>query len=659
VSGTIADPLQYGDGAGGNLNGCAPFAPGSLTGLVVLVDRGACNFTLKISNISQAGGAAGIIGLVAPGAPFSGGDGGDRPIDIPGFMVSQADSAQFKALAGSIATIDPSNTLPLIGQMVGSSSRGPSNTFQMVKPEIGAPGASVSANAGTGTGTGAFGGTSGAAPMVSGSAALLLDSYCDDDDDNDSGKRGRHARKQACVDPLVAKAILINNGDPNIDIDPFSGLAEITRIGGGEVRADAAASASAAAYDKHTGQGALSFGFHDVTGTLTLTKHVRVVSTGRLGDGDSDSDSDGRKTWHISTAFRDPADEASGAVTLATNKSRVKTNGSNVQNFTVTMTIDGSALPGNFMNSGSMGANGAALSANEFDGWVILTDNKSGETIHLPWQVLPRKAAEVSAPATFPAGGFPATVPVTNTGVGTAQIDSYSLLVQSPAIPSGGAGQQSPTPDIKSVGINTFGGFGPGSGCSFIWAFAISTHERQSHLIPVSHQIWLDTNQDGTDDFVVLNRDFSFSGASDGRQLTWALNLATGGATAFWFAEHATNTGNTALYICGEQIGLSDADFFKGVNITSIFAQDFYFGGPGDEVVFPNTLTVAPLGEQFFGVPSDIPGNSAGTLAVFDFGPLPGNTPELGLLLFNNGDRGGGARGGATQDTETTNILAQ
>jgi hypothetical protein len=42
----IEAPVQYGDGAGGNLDGCAPFAPGSLAGKIILVDRGACNFTL-------------------------------------------------------------------------------------------------------------------------------------------------------------------------------------------------------------------------------------------------------------------------------------------------------------------------------------------------------------------------------------------------------------------------------------------------------------------------------------------------------------------------------------------------------------------------------------------------------------------------------------
>jgi minor extracellular serine protease Vpr len=43
--------------------------------------------------------------------------------------------------------------------------------------------------------------------------------------------------------------------------------------------------------------------------------------------------------------------------------------------------------------------------------------------------------------------------------------------------------------------------------------------------------------------------------------------------------------------------------------------------------------------------------NAAG-LAVYDFGAFPGNSPELGLMLITNGDRGAGARGGATQDTE-------
>ena len=173
--------------------------------------------------------------------------------------------------------------------------------------------------------------------------------------------------------------------------------------------------------------------------------------------------------------------------------------------------------------------------------------------------------------------------------------------------------------------------------------------------MPVSHQISLDTNQDGTDDYLVLNRDFSLNNVTDGRQLAWVVDLSTGAAGAFFFAEHSTNTGNTVLTICGEQIGLSGPDILTtNVDVTSVFAQDFYYGGPGDEAVAPNTLTVTPLGEQYFALPNDVPGKTydAAGLPIFDFGPFPGNTSELGVMLLTNGDRGAGARGGATQATE-------
>jgi hypothetical protein len=216
-----------------------------------------------------------------------------------------------------------------------------------------------------------------------------------------------------------------------------------------------------------------------------------------------------------------------------------------------------------------------------------------------------------------------------------------------------------PTPDIRAVGINTFpvpAGF-CSANPSFLWTFAINTWERQEHLLPVSHQVWLDTNQDGIDDYVVLNRDASGLGTlSDGRQLAWAVNLATGSASAFFFAEHSMNTGNTVLIICGEQIGFNAENMLNTSVNMDVIAQDFYYGGPGDIV---EGLTVTPLGERYYGVPNDVAGNfyNPDGLAVYDFDLFPGNTPELGLLLFTNGDRGVGNRGGATQDTEALLFL--
>ncbi len=152
-----------------------------------------------------------------------------------------------------------------------------------------------------------------------------------------------------------------------------------------------------------------------------------------------------------------------------------------------------------------------------------------------------------------------------------------------------------------------------------------------------------------------MNRDLTLTGAGDGRQVTWAVNATSGTATAFFFAEHATNTGNTVLIICAEQVGLSGADLLATNVDMSVFAQDFYFGGPGDLV---DGITVTPLGEQYFGVPTgDIPGGGSGQLDIFDFGPFPGNTPELGVMLVTNGDRGTGNRGGATDATDALLFL--
>jgi hypothetical protein len=109
------------------------------------------------------------------------------------------------------------------------------------------------------------------------------------------------------------------------------------------------------------------------------------------------------------------------------------------------------------------------------------------------------------------------------------------------------------------------------------------------------------------------------------------------------------NTGNTVLFICGEQIGLTGTDMLSTNVDMEVIAQDFYYGGPGD---FVGGLTVTPLGEQYFGIPSDIAPKGNGSMTVIDFGAFPGNSAEQGVMLITNGDRGAGARGGATQDTE-------
>ena len=608
-----------------NSDGCGAFAE-DLTGKIVVVDRGACNFTLKILNIQNAGGVLGIIALVAPGEAFPGGDGGDGPITIPAYMIDQAAGNILRA-NNAVVKFDPTTGASLNHAMVGSSARGPRFDDMLLKPEIGAPGASVSAVAGSGAGTAAFGGTSGATPMVAGSAALLLQ------------QRGE-------LSPVEAKALLMTTGDTNIvNKAPSAALAPVSRIGGGEVRVNLASDSPVAAWVDGQGTSALSFGFQEIAqNTSTLLKMVRLRNY-----------SDKAVTYSISSAYRF-AEDNNGAVTV-TAPSSVKVQPNSDKTLVVTMKIDGTKLGGNFLNSGFNGADPEALTKVEYDGYLTLDDGAN--PIHLPWHVLPRKAADVKpdkfklnpGPSPYPGVGYE-SVGLKNDGVGLAQNDAYSLLYYSPNRPEGGPGEMMPLPDLRAVGVQTFpvpAGYCSGQD-SFIWAFAINSWERQTHLFPVIYWIWLDTNQDGWVDYYVFNADPGvFTGSYDGRQLTWAMDANTGMADAWFYTEHATSTGNTMLYICGEQVGLTGTDMLSTPVSVVAEAADFYFGSPSD---YAWGKTITPHGEQFYGIPSDVAPGQKETMGVYTFGPVPGTSQELGVMLVTNGDRGAGNRGGATADTE-------
>jgi subtilisin family serine protease len=621
LSSKVAGAVQYGDGAGGNLDGCAAFAAGTLTGKIVLVDRGTCNFSAKIADIADGGAAIGIIGLITPGDPFDGSLGvcpNDQCHAIPGYMVSQATATKLKA-AGAQVSFDPANGFPLVGTVVGSSSRGPSNQQNLVKPEIGAPGASVSAVAGSGTGVSSFGGTSGAAPMVTGSAALLAGAF-----------PGRS--------PAEIKAVLMNTAETQIYNRPqqFGGtIAPITRIGGGEVRVDRAYNSPIAAWVPADQTAALGFGFMDVTQSTTQTKTVLV----RNYSGTA-------KTYAVSSTFRF-ADDNNGAVTLSAPATiTVPAHGD--KTFDVTLTINPALVHTWAMDSGLDGANANLLTEQEYDGYVWLDDQSTtadnAEPAHMPWQVLPRKAAHVTPSADSAAPDAP--INLVNTGR-AANLEFYSLVATSAMEP------QTTTPgdnvsdaDFKSVGVATFGV--PAGFCSanpsFVYAIDVSTWERQvTSLAPVLFEFDLDLNHDGKADYAIYDREISgFSSLSDGRVLTWVQNLATGEESAMFGVDNNTNSANTVLYACAEQLGLSLDNIGQSFDAAG-FAVDWYTSGTVRDTV---SFTGVWGGERYLGVVNGTQagGGAVGTGAtapffIHDFGATGASPDETGVLVrVANGD---------------------
>ncbi len=613
--------VQYGDGVGGNLTGCAPLAAGSATGKIVLFNRGTCNFSAKISNAEAGGAIVGIIGLVAPGDPFEGGFGGGTPPTIPGYMISQVDANKIKAnlAAGVVARFDPADGVPLVGSMVGSSSRGPAMDTNLLKPEIGAPGASVSALVGTGTGTEPFGGTSGAAPMVTGAAALVLDAY-----------PGRSVGE--------VKSVLMNTAETEITTNPAAApgvLAPISRIGGGEVRVDRAIAATAAAWDAQTKAGGLSFGFVDASQRMTtVTRRVTVRNYGASA-----------VTYRINPTFRYTNDAENGAVSFNAPRSiTVPANGSTT--FTIVMKVDGTLLRPWSLNSGASGADPVPLDLLEYDGYILLdnpaTSADDADPLHLAWHVLPRRSSDVRAtpPAvrtTSVLEGLPAgTTGLNNNGAASVFVDGYSLVGTSPNLPPSVRGANAPVVDLRAVGVQTYPV--PAGFCSadpsFVYGIAVNTWERTTHAL-AHNEFWvfIDTDQDGTDDYVVLNADVSGpAGVTDGRSLTWGFDLATGAGDAFFYTDHATNSTNTVLLVCGEQIGMNAADFGRPMTM-DVVAFDNYFTGNATDAI--EDLVVAPLGERYLGfVDDDIAPFGTQALTVVDFGAAGTNPSESGLLLL-------------------------
>ena len=170
-------------GSSANLEGCAAWAP-DLTGKIGIVKRGTCSFKIKLQNMYDAGAVFGIVYNNAPGAPIiMGTDSGFVP--MPGAMISLEDGLLMEAVAGVPMTVNilkdlVSGTRPDWGDIMASgSSRGPINNFEMLEPDLVAPGTNIlAAYAGPGE-IDLMSGTSMAGPHVAGSAAVMRSLFPD------------------------------------------------------------------------------------------------------------------------------------------------------------------------------------------------------------------------------------------------------------------------------------------------------------------------------------------------------------------------------------------------------------------------------------------------------------------------------------------------
>lgn len=264
---------------GTSITGCAAYPAGTFAGKIAVVewDDAAVNAGGQCGSIARSANleAAGATGFVFANTTETFASGINGSADIPGVLLSKAGGDALKAAiaASTPVTIDgttkngveqdvPGDT----DTMAPSSSRG-IHAAGNVKPDVTAVGTSVFSTA---SGTGDEGtsetGTSMAAPMVAGLAALV---------------RSAHPGWT----PNQVKAAIMNTAGQDLFVDgsgaPGSGTYAPVRAGAGRIQAQRALDTDVLAWNSDDpGTVSVSFGPVEVAGPTTLTEHLTVQNTG-------------------------------------------------------------------------------------------------------------------------------------------------------------------------------------------------------------------------------------------------------------------------------------------------------------------------------------------------------------------------------------------
>ena len=419
------------------------------------------------------------------------------------------DGDQLLAADGQSVTLASSTiSNPGFRGFASFSSGGPRRGDSGAKPNVAAPGVStLSTDVGTGSGGTIKSGTSMAAPHVAGVAAL-----------------GVQAHPGWTSEEISSS--LVTTADP-------SGIAgyKLSRGGAGLVDTSQVVRGTSVAYGDETAaaggtvrQPSVSFGFAESGTTFSESRTVTVANKGKKA-----------VTYQVSTE-RSPQSQ-DGDVTVS--PSRVTVPPGSSRTVRVTLTAPATNVPGSTTG-------GDQFSFWEISGNVVLSGKRAADgTLRVPYLLVPRSLSQVDA--TVDAD----TATLTNGGAISGDADFYAWGIEDA---QGDSGVDDGV-DLRAVGVQAFD-----FQSTKLMVFAVNTHDRYSNAAANEHDVYVDANGDGTDDFIVLSADSGAvrAGSANGTTEVFIVNLATGGLSAAGFLASApTDSGTVLLPVRASSLGMT------------------------------------------------------------------------------------------------------
>jgi hypothetical protein len=347
-------------------------------------------------------------------------------------------------------------------------------------------------------------------------------------------------------------------------------LAPITRQGAGELDIAAATRTQTLAWEERGRAGAtpvysqtasISFGYVAVDDAFRASRAVRVRNLSTTN-----------RSYAASASFR-YADDADQGVQLDVTPTSLTLAPNAEGLITLTLRVNAAGLRPWTLNAGALGNAGSnwgspdtpSLTLFEYDG-LLTIDGGVDNVVRLPWQVLPKRAANVevdTAPREVAPGGS-GSITLRNTSAAqAASVEVFALLERSPAIYSytvgtNMGGNQSPS-DLRYVGVR-----GRDAAGIPLVEFAATVYDApfRAAQYPVSIGVLIDANRDGVDDYELFTADAGAAG-SDGRMALFVRPLQPPAApTQVGFADRDFNSQNWILGVPAATVGLMPSSPF-------------------------------------------------------------------------------------------------